>query len=73
MGEKKYGPGTWLTLDTLEMAIEEVIDIANYTRFTYIRLRMMQELLDSDKSTAKAIPGNEMLGKNAFMSLRKDT
>lgn len=73
MGEKKYGPGTWLTIDTLEMAIEEVIDLANYVRFTYVKLRMLQDSLAqqtdeiADKSTAKPIPGNEMMGKDALV------
>lgn len=72
MGEKKYGPGTWLAIDNLEMAIEEVIDLGNYIRFTFCKLRLLQESLArkatelADKSTAKPIPGNEMLGKDAM-------
>ena len=68
MGERKYGPGTWMKLDTLEMAIEELIDLMNYGRFTYIRLRCMQEMLKTDNSTAQPLPGMEMLGKDAFIS-----
>lgn len=71
MGEKKYGPGTWLTIDNLEMAIEEVIDLANYVRFTYVKLRMLQEnlptILAETGATARPIPGNEMMGKDALM------
>ena len=68
MGERKYGPGTWMGVDTLEMAIEEIIDLANYARFSYIKLRIAQEALKTDKSIAKAQPGNEMMSKDAFTS-----
>jgi hypothetical protein len=72
MGEQKYGAGTWLKIDTLEMAIEELIDLENYVRFTYVKMRLLQESLAkqatdiADKSTAKPIPGNEMMGKDAM-------
>lgn len=77
MGEQKYGAGTWMNIDTLEMAIEEILDMANYIRFTYIKLRLIQEQFGADHSTASPQPGNEMMGKDAmaqggFMSFRKD-
>jgi hypothetical protein len=68
MGEQKYGAGTWMGIDTIEMAIEEIVDLGNYVRFTFIKLRMLQQALDSDKSTASPQPGNEMMGKDAFVS-----
>jgi len=58
-GEKKYGAGTWLKIDTLQHAMDEVLDLANYARFTYIKLRMLQEQLvefQADQSIAKAKP-----------------
>jgi hypothetical protein len=70
LGEEKYGAGTWMGIDTLEMAIEEVIDLANYTRFTYIKLRLLQANMAefaADKSTARPIEGNETLGKDALI------
>lgn len=78
LGERKYGPGTWLGIDTLQHAMDEVADLGNYARFTWIKLRMLQELLGGDGSTAAAIPGNEMLGKPAgqegfFNPFRKTT
>lgn len=77
MGEEKYGAGTWLGIDSVEMAIEELIDLANYTRFAFIKYRLIQAQLGTDHSTAKSKPGNEMMGKDAmmrdgFMSFRKD-
>lgn len=71
MGEKKYGAGTWMRVDTLEMLIEELIDMMNYLRFTYVRVRAMQEMLETDKSTESALEGMEMLGKDSFVSYRK--
>lgn len=59
-GEEKYGPGTWLKVDTLQHAIDEVLDLANYARFTYIKLRLLQEDLVeflADKTIAQAKPG----------------
>lgn len=45
MGAEKYGPGKFLTVDTLQEAIEEVIDLANYARYTFIKLRALQDKL----------------------------
>ena len=42
-GATKYGPAAFMSADTLEMAIEEVIDLANYARYTYMKLRLLQE------------------------------
>lgn len=58
-GEQKYGPGTWLKIDTLQHAMDEVLDLANYARFTYIKLRLLQDRLasfQSDASIAHAKP-----------------
>jgi hypothetical protein len=59
-GEQKYGPGTWLGIDTLQHAIDEVLDLANYARFTYIKLRMLQDQIgkfQADASVAHAQEG----------------
>jgi hypothetical protein len=45
MGEKKYGPVNFMTVDSIEMALEEVADLANYARFTWIKLRLLQQSL----------------------------
>lgn len=42
MGAEKYGPGKFLLVDTLEEAIDEILDLANYARYTFIKLRMLQ-------------------------------
>ena len=64
-GAQKYGEGTFLDVDTLEMAIEEVLDLANYARYTFVKLRLLQESLETDKSTPTT-------GPQGFFSLRKD-
>lgn len=42
MGQEKYGKFTWMENNTIEMAIEEVLDLANYARYTYVKLRLLQ-------------------------------
>lgn len=51
MGTEKYGDGTYLEVDTLEMAVQEVVDLANYARYTYIKLRILQDALGTDRTT----------------------
>lgn len=45
MGAEKYGPGKFLTVDTIEECLFEVVDLANYARYTFIKLRLLQESL----------------------------
>jgi hypothetical protein len=42
-GGLKYGPGKFLTVDTIQEALNEIIDLSNYARYTYIKLRLLQE------------------------------
>jgi hypothetical protein len=68
-GERKYGAGSWLGIDTLQHAIDEVLDLGNYARFTYIKLRMLQDKVaafQADGSTKHEQESyNGPLGKNA--------
>jgi hypothetical protein len=43
LGEQKYGPIKFLSVDTLEEAMQEVLDLANYARMTYIKLYILQQ------------------------------
>lgn len=73
MGEEKYGPGTWLGIDTIEHALDEIVDMGNYVRMSYIKLRLLQERIvafQADGSTALPAPGKEMLGKAAIMNTK---
>ena len=46
LGQEKYGAGKFLGVNTLEEAMFEVIDLANYARYTFIRLMLMNHALD---------------------------
>jgi hypothetical protein len=45
LGEQKYGPGKFLSANTVEEAMFEVVDLANYARYTFIRLMLMNDFL----------------------------
>lgn len=45
MGAEQYGPAKFLTVDTIEMAAEELVDLSNYARYLYIKLRIIEESL----------------------------
>lgn len=45
MGAKKYGPGKFLTVDTMEEALFELADLSNYAKMTFIRVKLLQAQL----------------------------
>jgi hypothetical protein len=63
MGQEKYGPIKFMTVNTLEEAMEEVVDLANYALYTFMKLHVLNEQLQ------KILPkeGHEPLGNAAFM------
>ena len=42
LGKEKYGPAKFLGVDTLQEAMDEVIDLANYARMTFVKLYLLQ-------------------------------
>lgn len=42
-GSKKYGPGKFLAVDTMQEALEEIADLSNYARYTFIKVRLLQD------------------------------
>jgi hypothetical protein len=44
-GSEKYGPGKFLTVDTLEEALFELADLSNYARYTFVRVKLLQQKL----------------------------
>ncbi len=44
MGAREYGPTAFLENDMFEYIFEELADIANYVRYTYIKLRLLEEV-----------------------------
>ena len=66
MGAEKYGEGTWLGVDTIESAMEEVLDLANYARYTFVKLGLLRDgiaKIQVDSVANKPLAGKEMLGK----------
>lgn len=45
-GKEKYGPGKFLMVDTMQEALYELMDLANYAKMTFIRVRLLQEQLE---------------------------
>lgn len=45
VGAEEYGPVTFLKVPLIRFAAEELADMANYCRFMYIKLRIMEEEL----------------------------
>jgi hypothetical protein len=64
-GAVKYGALKFMGADTFQEMIEEIVDIANYARYTYIKLRMYQQYM------AEQTTPPEMLGAEGFISRRK--
>ncbi len=42
-GEQEYGAYKFLSADVINMAKEEVIDLANYAQFIYYKLCLLEE------------------------------
>lgn len=61
MGQEKYGPVKFVEANTLNEAEEEVIDMANYAMYTYIKLRLLNLSIDRLSQSA------DTLGAAAFM------
>jgi len=67
-GAEKYGPFAFFNKDMFEEAMEEVLDLANYARYAYIKLRLVQLQVAEDYQEyqqwkeAKNNPSNEDLG-----------
>ncbi len=43
MGERNYGAVGFLHNNTYEMMCEELIDLANYAMYTFIKIKLMEE------------------------------
>src|SRR5882724_8456847 len=64
-GEEKYGPLKFLGTDTLEEAMFEVVDLANYTRMTYVKLYLLQQ------SIQKLVSKHPVANVEGFVSLKE--
>lgn len=71
-GGEKYGPLKFLEANTVEEAMEELVDLANYARYTYIKLYLMNQALDEALGGQEiTIPGSFSAGK-PDIEVRKD-
>jgi len=72
MGEEKYGTLTWLENDTLGMALEEIVDMTNYLRYTFIKVFFMAEKLGAVNVGAERKGHDVPIGVTAFVSNVKE-
>lgn len=47
LGAAKYGPLKFLSANTVEEAMFELVDLSNYARYTFIKLWFLNEQLDA--------------------------
>jgi len=66
-GAEKYGPAKFLEVDTLQEAMDEVLDLANYARMTYIKLFLLQESLKKIVSKHPAADAQGFVPMKEFM------
>lgn len=67
MGQKKYGPISFLDRDTIGDILEEITDAANYLRYFYIKMRLLE-----NEVLQRAQEPNQ-IGIESFKSMNKDT
>jgi hypothetical protein len=58
MGAEKYGDLSFLDRDTVKDILEELVDAANYIRYLYIKLRIIESAYNG--------PPTDTLGPKAF-------
>ena len=68
-GQEEYGQFTFLENDIIRMMCEELADTANYARYQFIKLMILQERLAEQLSENQE--QLEQLGINTFRGTRK--
>ena len=68
-GQQEYGEFTFLQNDVIRMMCEELADTANYARYQFIKLMILQERLNSELSDQN--DKLEELGINTFRGTGK--
>lgn len=71
MGSQQYGSLKFLENDTLEMALEEILDLINYARYTAVKIKLLQitiaqqaaDVLPTEPQGASFIETRQFLGK----------
>lgn len=62
MGEQKYGPIRFMEVNTLTEAMDEVVDLANYALYTFMKLYVLNQQM---QNVVGETP--DILGAQAFM------
>lgn len=71
VGAQDHGAIKFLEVDTIEEALAEIADLSNYARYTYIKLRLLQESLEP-LVPSQPIPTTGFIKSSTFSSLRGD-
>jgi hypothetical protein len=64
-GQEKYGDLTFFDADTVEMAMEEVADMMNYMRYTWIKLWLLR------RSIYKIVEKHPAADSEGFIPLKE--
>jgi hypothetical protein len=56
MGAKQYGPVAFLKNNMVEFMAEELADLCNYAKYTYIKLRLFQEMYEDSPDSTHKLP-----------------
>ena len=64
-GQDKYGEFTFLDNDTVEMAMEEIADMMNYMRYSWIKLWLLQ------RSIHKIVEKHPAADSEGFIPLKE--
>jgi hypothetical protein len=67
LGEEQYGPYKFLGVDTLQEAMDEVIDLVNYGRMTYIKLYLLQASLKKIEADHPAVDKSGFVPMKEFL------
>ena len=67
-GAKEYGVFTFMANDVVRMMAEELADTANYCRMQFIKLMILQKVLEADLDARETADddGNFTIGVRAF-------
>lgn len=65
VGQEKYGELTFFDKDTLAMAMEEIADMMNYMRYTWIKLWLMQ------RAITKKVQEHPAASKDGWIPLKE--
>lgn len=70
-GQEEYGQLTFMTNDVIRMLCEELADTANYCRYQFIKLMILQDRLAEELQTVGDEEQLEKLGIGTFQGTGK--